>query len=134
MLTIDTQIHLYHLLAWAIGAGTLALSAWMGLRVRRETKTTGDYLLAGRRLGKARLGAHALATRSEMPSLVSSMGVFVVWSFVVPVLLVPLIYLLAPLFRRARCYTTADFFRSRFSLGLSLTYTCLLYTSDAADE
>lgn len=106
----------------------LAVAA-VGFLASRFIRNREDYLMGGRRFGKVMtmmfmFGAathadSAVGVASQCYKLESLAGF---WYQGMMIFSLPVFWLLAPVYRRARMLTTADFFERRFGTGFSLVY------------
>lgn len=106
-----------------------ALVITIGVIASRFVKNREDFIMGGRRFGKL---LTALFTFGSGTNADSAVGVaaqcYKIRSFAgfwyqgVMIFTLPLYWLLAPVFRRARVMTTADFFERRFGRGFMLLY------------
>jgi Na+/proline symporter len=116
---------------WFVIAGVLllivAVLIWQSLRVR----TLADYCVAGRRFGwfMLTLSMFGSGTSTDRPSAITAGG----WRFglagalwqIVWLPTIPLMWLVAPAFRRVRAFTVADFFTIRFGTSTAILYSIL---------
>jgi len=113
-----------------IGAYFL-LIAYIGLRSARLVKSAGDYFAGGRRFNKWLMAAHSLGTGTHADDPVGVVGAIYqrgvsgIWYTYAFLFLTPFYWLIAPVFRRLRLYTTADFFQLRYGSKLSLLYALM---------
>ena len=107
----------------------LAGVTFTGLWVARKVKGVGDYFMGGRKFGKAFMIMHAFGTGTHTDQAVSvagasyKLGMGGIWYQWLYLFATPFYWLIAPIFRRLRCLTTADMFEDRFSKPLGLFYT-----------
>jgi Na+/proline symporter len=105
----------------------VAAIGWFASRFVRNRE---DYIMGGRRFGKVMtmmfmFGAathadNAVGVASQCYKLRSMAGF---WYQGMMIFSLPIFWLLAPVYRRARMLTTADFFERRFGTAFSLIYT-----------
>lgn len=125
----------------AVLAGYFVIVAVIGIVSTRLIKTREDFFMGGRRFGKVLsiffsfgAGTHAdnavgVAAKSYKVGLA---GIWYQWTMIFTL---PLYWLLAPVFRRARVQTTADFFERRYGspfMGLYALFglfICVGFTS-----
>lgn len=125
----------------AILVAYFAIIALIGVVSTRLVRNREDFLMGGRRFGKTMMifftfgaGTHAdsavgVAAQSYKFGLA---GIWYQWAMLFSV---PICWLLAPVFRRARVLTTADFFQRRYGSGFMVFYAvfalfiCVAYTS-----
>jgi len=105
-------------------AGMMAL----GLYQARKIKSTGDFFAGGRTFNKFLMVMHSLGTGTHADDPVGVVGASFkyglagIWYTFVYLFVTPFYWLMAPLFRRSRFLTTADFFEARFGTGLGTLY------------
>lgn len=104
--------------------GMLAL----GLYQARKVKNTGDFFAGGRKFNKFLMMMHALGTGTHADDPVVVVGAAYknglagIWYTFAYLFVTPFYWLMAPLFRRSRYLTTADFFEARFGSTLGGMY------------
>ncbi len=120
-----------HTLDIAVLAVYLFGILFIGLWASRKVKDTGDFFLAGRKLGKfmtAMLnfgtGTHSDQAVGVM-SKVYSVGLAGIWYQWLWLLKTPFDWVMAAIWRRLRVVTTADYFRNRFDLSVATLYAFL---------
>lgn len=112
-------------LAYLIGIGGLGI--FQALKI----KSSGDYFAGGRKFNKFLMMMHALGTGTHADDPVGVTGAAYqhglsgIWYTFVYLFVTPFYWLMAPLFRRSRFITTADFFKARFGSGLALLYAVM---------
>ncbi|MCG8528915.1 MAG: sodium:solute symporter family protein [Opitutales bacterium] len=100
-----------------------------------KIKNSGDFFMGGRRFGKILMIAQAfgVGTHTDQPVTVSGAayqsglaGIWYQWIFMFST---PFFWIIAPVYRRLRYITMADFFQERYGSGISFLYTliALLY-------
>ncbi len=101
----------------------------IGLHARKRIRSERDYYLGGRRFGKLMMimfafgaGTHA-DTAVGVAAKAHAVGLAGIWYQWQQLITTPFYWLLAPVFRRARCTTTADFFERRYGTSFALLYT-----------
>ena len=103
--------------------------AAIGFAAQRLVKNREDYLMGGRRFGKAMMIMFAFGAGTHADSAVGvtaqsyKYGLPGIWYQWVMVFTLPIYWLLAPFFRRARVLTTADFFERRFGREMMYVYS-----------
>jgi SSS family solute:Na+ symporter len=109
-----------HVLDFAIVLVFIAVVLWLGWRASRKTKTTEDFYVAGRRLGKfyqffLNLGTSTNADQAIVVSReVYRQGVGGMWIQYLVLFLTPFYWFTTAFFRRVRLVTIGDFFTERF--------------------
>jgi len=107
--------------------GMLAL----GLYQARRIKNAGDFFAGGRKFNKFLMMMHALGTGTHADEPVAVVGASYkaglagIWYTFVYLFVTPFYWIIAPLFRRSRFFTTADFFEARFGSKLGTLYAIL---------
>ena len=108
-------------------AGYFAAMIGIGWWSRRQVRTMDDYYMGGRRFGKFLmvmfgfgLGTHA-DTAVGVAAQSYNIGMAGIWYQWLHIFNLPVFWLLAGVFRRARCITTGDVYERRYgtSLGFS---------------
>ncbi len=109
-----------HVLDFAIVLVFIVFVLWLGWRASRKTKTTDDFFVAGRRLGKVyqfflNLGTSTNADQAVVVSReVYRQGVGGMWIQYLVLFLTPFYWFTTAFFRRVRLVTIGDFFTERF--------------------
>ncbi|MDO8587945.1 MAG: sodium:solute symporter family protein [Armatimonadota bacterium] len=109
----------------------LASMLALGLYQARKIKNTGDFFAGGRGFNKFLMMMHALGTGTHADDPVGVVGASYkhglagIWYTFVYLFVTPFYWLMAPLFRRSRFLTTADFFEARFGRSLGALYTVM---------
>ncbi len=105
-------------------AGVLVLGWWS----KREVRNQEGYLVGNRRFGTAMMVMHAFGAGTnpgDVAGVVSrtvsagASGIWVSWMWMFGT---PFYWLIAPIVRRMRCLTLADFFQERFGKAASALY------------
>lgn len=107
----------------------------IGLWVASKVKNASDYFMGGRRFGKAFMIMHAFGTGTHTDQAVTvagasyKLGMGGIWYQWLYLFATPFYWLIAPIWRRLRYITIADFFEDRFSKSLGYFYAVygLLY-------
>ena len=101
---------------------------FVGLWAARKVKGVGDYYMGSRSFSKAFMVMHAFGTGTHTDQAVSvagasyKLGFAGIWYQYLNLFLTPFYWIVAPLLRRMRCLTTADFFEERFNKPLGIFY------------
>ncbi len=109
-----------HVIDFAIVLVFILFVLWLGWRASRKTKTTDDFYVAGRRLGKfyqffLNLGTSTNADQAIVVSReVYRQGVGGMWIQYLVLFLTPFYWFTTAFFRRVRLVTIGDFFTERF--------------------
>lgn len=102
--------------------------AALGVYQTRRIKNSGDFFAGGRSFNKFLMMMHSLGTGTHADDPVGVMGaafkhgIAGIWYTFVYLFVTPFYWLMAPLFRRSRYLTTADFFEARFGPKLGTLY------------
>jgi Na+/proline symporter len=100
----------------------------LGLYVSRKVKTSQEFFVGNRAFGKAIMIAQALGTGTHSDQAVGvagaayTSGLSGIWYQWMWLFTTPFYWLLAPLFRRLRVLTTAEFFELRYGRPYSVIY------------
>src|SRR4051812_18711713 len=103
--------------------------AAIGFIATRLVRNREDYLMGGRRFGKAMMVMFAFGAGTHADSAVGvaaqsyRVGLAGIWYQWIMIFTMPIYWLLAPVFRRARVLTTADFFQRRFGDPMMYVYS-----------
>ncbi|HSA96361.1 MAG TPA: sodium:solute symporter family protein, partial [Acidobacteriota bacterium] len=109
-----------HVLDFAIVLAFVLFVLYLGWRASRRTKTTEDFYIAGRRLGKLyqfflNLGTSTNADQAIVVSReVYRQGIGGMWIQYLVLFLTPFYWFTTAFFRRVRLVTIGDFFTERF--------------------
>lgn len=101
---------------------------FLGVFQARKIKNTGDFFAGGRKFNKFLMMMHALGTGTHADDPVVVVGAAFknglagIWYTFAYLFVTPFYWLMAPLFRRSRYLTTADFFEARFGSSLGTLY------------
>ncbi len=99
-----------------------------GLWTAKSVKGLGDYFMGGRRFGKAMMIMHSFGTGTHTDQAVTvagacyRLGMAGIWYQWLYLFVTPFYWVIAPLLRRMRYITTADFFEDRFGKSIGLFY------------
>ena len=100
----------------------------IGIWIARKVKNANDYFMGGRSFGKAFMVMHAFGTGTHTDQAVSvagaayKLGMSGIWYQWLYLFATPFYWLIAPIWRRLRYITIADFFEDRFSKSLGYFY------------
>lgn len=104
---------------------------FIGSLASRRVKNTTDFFLGGRRFGKMLSIAQSFGTGTNVAQLILvagaafQLGLSGIWYQWYWLFLTPFFWLIAPIYRRLRYVTMADFFENRFGPVLGKSYTLL---------
>lgn len=115
-------------LDWIVIAGYLGGTTALGLYVSRKVRSSESFFMGGRAFGKAIMIAQNLGTGTHSDQAVGvagaayTVGLSGIWYQWIWLFTTPFYWLLAPVFRRLRMLTTADFFAVRYGRSYSIAY------------
>jgi Na+/proline symporter len=115
-------------LDWAVIVAYLFGITGLGLYVSRKVKTSKEFFVGNRAFGKAVMVAQALGTGTHSDQAVGvagaayTSGLSGIWYQWMWLFTTPFYWLLAPLFRRLRVLTTAQFFEIRYGRPYGVIY------------
>ena len=115
-------------LDWAILIGYLAIITGIGLAAGWKVRHSGEYFLGGRRFGPwLMIGqSFGVGTHAEMPvalaGAVYSTGASAIWFQWKNLFITPFYWIMAPVFRRIRRTTMAEFMEDRFGSWMGAIY------------
>lgn len=101
----------------------------IGVWTRKKIKSSGDYFMGDRRFGKVLMIAQAFGTGTHTDQPVSvagasyTNGIAGIWYQWMWMFSTPFYWLIAPIYRRLRYVTMADFFKERYGTTLAIIYT-----------
>ena len=115
---------------WDISVVSIYIVAilWLGWQAKNKVKSTGDYFMGNRRGNKIMMIANAIGagTHTNQAVLVAGAtyeiglaGVWYQWFFLFAT---PFFWLIAPIYRRLRYITMADFFDKRYGSRMGILY------------
>lgn len=117
-----------HWLDIVLLAGYFIAMFGVGLYSARRVRNMDDYYMGGRRFGKLMMIMYAFGagTHADFAVGVASqsykLGMAGIWYQWLQIFNTPFYWLLSPVFRRARCLTTADFYEMRYGPSLGILY------------
>jgi Na+/proline symporter len=121
-----------------------AVVAAIGVASTRAIRNREDFVMGGRRFGKLLMMFFTFGAGTHADGAVGvaaqsyKFGLAGIWYQWVMLFTLPIYWLLAPVFRRARVLTTADFFERRYGAGFMYFYAafamyiCASYTPTRA--
>src|SRR5215213_5317791 len=115
-------------LDWIILAAYLAIITVIGLIVGYRVRHTGEYFLGGRRFGPWLMMGQSfgVGTHAEMPvalaGAVYSLGASAIWFQSKNLFATPFFWIMAPVFRRIRRTTMAEFTEDRYGSWMGGIY------------
>jgi Na+/proline symporter len=115
-------------LDWGVLVVYLLVITGIGLIAGYRVRHTGEYFLGGRRFGPWVMTAQSLSvgTHAEMPvslaGAVYSIGASAIWYQWKNLFITPLYWIMAPVFRRIRRTTMAEFTEDRYGSAMGAVY------------
>ncbi len=120
-----------HVLDIAVLFAYLLIIMAIGLWSSRTVKNTGDFFIAGRRFGKFMTAMlnFGTGTHSDQAvgviSKVYQIGLAGIWYQWLWLFKTPFDWIMAPVYRRLRVVTCADYFRKRYGQGFASAYAVM---------
>jgi len=117
------------LLDFVVLTGYLLLILGIGLWSSKKIKNTGDFFMAGRRLGRFMTAMLNFGTGTHSDQAVGvisktyEVGLAGIWYQWLWLLKTPFDWIMAPVYRRLRVVTCADYFRKRFDQNVATLYS-----------
>jgi len=108
-----------------------AVIVYIGFRAHRQVHSMGDYIIGRRRFGKLFMIMHAFGTGTHTDQAVIvagqsyAHGLSGIWAQWLWLFCTPFYWLIAPIFRRMRYLTTADYFRERFHGSMEVAFVVM---------
>src|SRR5678810_836605 len=125
---------------WIVLVVTLSAIIIYGVYKSKATKNLDGYFLSNRDMPWYLVLLSIMGTQASAITFISAPGQaytdgmrFVQYYFGLPLAMIVICIVFVPVFNRLKVYTAYEFLENRFDLK-TRTLTCLLYTSDAADE
>ena len=103
----------------------------IGIWAYKKIKTSNDYFMGNRRFGKLLMIAQAfgVGTHTDQPVTVAgasyTTGLAGIWYQWIYMFATPFFWIIAPIYRRLRYVTMADFFHNRYGKSLGIFYTII---------
>ena len=113
---------------WTVIGAYLSGTTALGLYVSKRVRTSEGFFMGNRAFGKAIMIAQNLGTGTHSDQAVGvagaayTAGLSGIWYQWIWLFTTPFYWLLAPVFRRLRMVTIADFFEIRYGRGYSIAY------------
>ncbi|MFC1528990.1 sodium:solute symporter [Candidatus Latescibacterota bacterium] len=111
--------------------GYLLVILFIGLWSTKKIKNTGDFFLAGRRLGKFMTAMLNFGTGTHSDQAVGvisktyQVGLAGIWYQWLWLLKTPFDWIMSPIYRRLRVVTCADYFGKRFNQSVATLYSVM---------
>ena len=124
----QTSVLGLHLLDWLVIAGYLLGITAIGVLAVRKVKDSATYFIGERKFGSLMMIFFMFGTGTHSDQAVSvaaktyrtgASGIWYQWLWL---FVTPFYWVLAPIFRRMRAVTTADYFDARFGSSVSVLY------------
>ncbi|MDZ7318550.1 MAG: sodium:solute symporter family protein [candidate division KSB1 bacterium] len=112
-------------------ASYFILITYLGVWTHKKIKSSGDFFMGNRRFGKIMMIAQAfgVGTHTDQPVSVAgasyTTGLAGIWYQWVWMFSTPFYWIVAPIYRRLRYVTMADFFQERYGNTLAVLYTII---------
>lgn len=119
------------LLDWIVLCGYFVLITTIGVWTYKKIKSSGDFFMGNRQFGKVMMIAQAfgVGTHTDQPVSVSgasyTTGLAGIWYQWMWMFSTPFFWIIAPIYRRLRYVTMADFFKERYGTTLAIIYTIM---------
>ncbi|MEZ6062410.1 MAG: hypothetical protein R3C19_18865 [Planctomycetaceae bacterium] len=118
-----------HTADWLVLGGYFLLILIIGLWSSRKVHDVADFFMGGRRFGKVFMMFFAFGSGTSSEQAISVVagtwraGLAGIWWQFLWLPATPFYWIIAPMLRRIRALTTADFFQARFSPGTAVLYS-----------
>lgn len=113
--------HNIHIVDWIIIVATFAVTIWVGLSFSKKQKDTGNYFKAGGKIPSWAIGMSILATLISSVTFLaypgegfSSNWIRLVQGLMVPLVLIFIVGIIVPLFRKVIRLSAYEYFERRF--------------------
>ena len=119
-----------HIADWVVLAVYFAAVLVIGIWTSRRIRDAADFFTGGRHFGGALMTFFAFGSgTSGDQSIAAAAGTWKtgpagIWWQLICLPVIPFFWLIAPVLRRIRAVTTADFFGARFSPAVAILYSC----------
>lgn len=119
-----------HIADWVVLAIYFVAILVIGLWSSRRIKDAADFFMGGRRFGKAFMMFFAFGSGTSSDQAITVVagtwrnGLAGIWWQFLWLPATPFYWVIAPILRRIRALTTADFFGARFSPATAILYSC----------
>lgn len=118
-----------HFADWLVLAGYFVVILFIGFRSLKKVKDTSDYFMGGRRFGKVFMMFFAFGAGTSSEQAISvvagtwRVGLAGIWWQFLWLWATPFYWIVAPVMRRMRALTTADFFEHRYNSSTATLYS-----------
>ena len=119
------------LLDWIVLCSYFLIITIIGIWTYKKIRSSGDFFMGNRRFGKLLMIAQAfgVGTHTDQPVSVSgasyTTGLAGIWYQWVWMFSTPFFWIIAPIYRRLRYITMADFFKERYGSALAILFTIM---------
>ena len=119
------------LVDWVVLSSYFFIIMLVGVWTYKKVKSSGDFFMGNRRFGKLLMVAQAfgVGTHTDQPVSVAgasyTTGLAGIWYQWVWMFSTPFFWIIAPIYRRLRYVTMADFFRERYGSALAILFTIM---------
>ncbi|VAX25421.1 hypothetical protein MNBD_IGNAVI01-1829 [hydrothermal vent metagenome] len=109
----------------------ISMIVYMGWWTKNKVQNSGDYFMGGRKGSKIMMIANAFGagTHTDQAIAVSGatyeIGLAGIWYQWIWLLATPFYWIVAPIYRRVRYVTTADFFEERYGAKVGVAYSIM---------
>ena len=118
-----------HIADWVVLAAYFVLIAGIGLWSLKKVKDMSDFFMGGRRFGKVFMMFFAFGAGTSSEQAISvvagtwRVGLAGIWWQFLWLWATPFYWIVAPVMRRMRALTTADFFEHRYNTSTATLYS-----------
>lgn len=109
----------------------ISLIVYLGWWTKKKVQNTGDYFMGGRKGGKLMMIANAFGAGTNTGQAIAvsgatyQIGLAGIWYQWIWLLATPFYWIVAPIYRRVRYVTLADFFEERYGSKVSVAYSIM---------
>lgn len=118
----------YLIFEWVVIATYLAGITGLGIMTSKKVSSSSDFFISDRKFGKTMLTFFTFGTGTNTDQAVTvasktySSGASGIWYQWLWLFATPIYWILAPLFRRMRCVTTADYLSVRYGASVAVLF------------
>lgn len=119
------------LLDWAVIVFYLLGITLIGIWTAKKVRSAASFFIGDRKFGKSMMTFFTFGTGTHSDQAVSvaaktyQVGVSGIWYQWLWLFITPFFWLMAPIFRRTRAVTTADYFEARYNQSVSLLFAIM---------
>ena len=131
------SFHGLHVIDWIVIVVYLLGITAIGLSAYTRIKSSTDYFMGGRRFGKVFMSFFAFGAGTHTDQAVGvasktyTSGLSAIWYQWLWLFCTPFYWLIAPLLRRLRALTMAQFFEVRYGVGMAVFYSIVAFLNNA---